>query len=131
MLGRDDGFLTIASGIAVVFPDGRLVAAPNSARGLADAFVATRGVTGGRTETVRVDKRRTTVLELRPGGSERVALFGTGAQTYFLETYGTTRLLVVEARGGPLVIAIEPVDGSALRDILPTAGSVVDSLRFD
>jgi serine/threonine-protein kinase len=130
-LGRPEGVLTFASSVAVVAPEGGQVAAPGSARGLIEALVGVDGVGATLPDERRVDKRRAFATDLDPTGGERIALFGTAEQTYFLEPFGTTRLIVVDARrGGVLVIAIEPVDGTTIEAILPIAQEVVDTLRF-
>jgi serine/threonine-protein kinase len=130
VLGRDAGVLTIASRISAVYPSGDAVDAPTSARALVEAFINTDGVAAGKPAERRIDKRRATVVDLTPIGPARVALFGTADQTYSLEAAGTTRIVVVDGKDGPLVIAVEPVDGSTLEAVLPAAESVIDSLRF-
>ena len=72
-----------------------------------------------------MDKRGATVVDLSPTGPDRVALFATGGQTYYLEPRGTTRVFVVDGRDGPLVITVEPVAGSTLEDVLPSADAVI------
>ena len=70
------------------------------------------------------------MADLTPTGEERLALFSTADQTYYLEPHSTTRVIVVDARDGILIIAIEPADTTTLEAILPAARKVVDSLRF-
>ena len=84
----------------------------------------------GKPAERRIDKRKATLVALSPIGPARVALFGTADQTYYLEPAGTTRVVVVDGKDGPLVIAVEPVDGSTLEAVLSAAESVIDSLRF-
>jgi len=130
VLGRDAGMLTIAGRVSAVYPSGDPVAAPGSARALAEAFINADGVAAGKPAERRIDKRKATVVDLSPIGPARVALFGTADQTYYLEPDGTTRVVVVDGKDGPLVIAVEPVDGSTLEAVLSAAESVIDSLRF-
>jgi serine/threonine-protein kinase len=129
-LGREQGVLTFAGNVTAVYPNGSPDQPPRSARGLAETFVDTDGVAASRPTDERVDKRKATVADLTPTGEERLALFSTADQTYFLEPHATTRVIVVDARDGFLVIAIEPADATTLEAILPIAGKVVDSLRF-
>jgi hypothetical protein len=129
-LGRPEGVLTMAGTVSAVYPSGDPTAPPRSARALVEALIETDGVAASRPSEHRVDKRKATIVDLAPTGSERVAIFGTAGQTYYIEAYGTTRVIVVDARDGPLVIAVEPVEGSTLEAVLPAADAVVDSLRF-
>ena len=131
VLGRDTGVLTFASGLNAVYPSGGNAAqAPGTARGLVEAFVTTDGVAARKPSAGRVDKRRATIVDLSLTSPARLALFATSDQTYYLEPHRTTRVFVVDGRDGPLVIAIEPADGTNLETFLPAATSVIDSLRF-
>ena len=84
-LGRQEGGLTFASGLLGVYPNGDATDAPRSRRSLIETFIVTDGVAAGRPHDIRVDKRRATVVDLAPTGPDRVALFGTSTQTFFLE----------------------------------------------
>ena len=86
-LGRDTGALTFASDPDAVYPSGDPVAAPTSAGRLIDAFVSTDGVAASRPQDGRVDKRKATFVDLTPAGDERVGLFGTANQTFYLEAH--------------------------------------------
>jgi hypothetical protein len=129
-LGRHEGGLTFASGLMGVYPNGAVTDAPGTRRSLVEAFIGTDGVAAGRPHDIRVDKRRATVVDLAPTGPDRVALFGTSTQTYYLEAYGTTRIVVIDADDGPVVLAIEPLEDSTLEAVLTEADRVVDSIRF-
>ena len=129
-LGRDQGATTFAGSVSAVYPNGAPEGPPRSTRGLVDAFIATDRVAASRPEDTRVDKRKATVVDLSPTGDERLPLFSTADQTFYLEPHATTRVIVVDARDGILVIAIEPAATTTLESILPAAGKVVDSLRF-
>ena len=79
--------------------------------------------------------RRSTVgrgalVDLSPTGRDRIALFGTTGQTFFLEPFGTTRIIVVDAADGILIIAIEPTADTTIEAVLPTASAVVKTVRF-
>jgi hypothetical protein len=130
-MGRAEGALTIASRITSVSPRGRAEGPPRSATRLVETFIGTDGVrAAGASDDRRVGDRNASVVDLRPRGADRVALFGTGTETYYLEPFGWTRLVVIDAKEGPVVIAIEPVQGSSLDAILPPAEPVVESLSF-
>ena len=129
-LGRPEGGLTFASGLMGVYPNGDAVDAPRSRRLLVETFIVTDGVAAGNPRDIRVDKRRATVVDLAPTGPDRVALFGTSTQTFFLEPIGTTRMVVIDGRDGLVVLAIEPLEDSTLEAILVEADRVVDSIRF-
>jgi len=129
-LTRAEGGLTFAGAVSAVYPSGGQDAAPRSARAMAEVFVETDGVAASRPGAGRVDKRRSTVVDLSPTGPDRVALFSTAKETYYLEPHGTTRLIVVDGRDGVVVLAIEPSDAQMLEDVLPVANQVIGSLRF-
>jgi hypothetical protein len=128
-LGRDEGSLTIVSAITVVYPNGQTTAAPDTARALVEAFIGTNDVAARKPVAQRVDKHKATRVDLAPTG-DRVALFATDSQTYYLEANRTTRLLVVDAPGGPLVIAVAAGENQSLDRITPTTDPIVKSLRF-
>ena len=129
-LVRDEGGLTIASGIAIVYPSGSPSKAPASARALVETFIGTDGVAAGKPTERRVDKRKALVVDLAPTGPDRIPLFGSADQPFYLEPGGTTRVIVIDGKTGPMVIAIWPGVDSTLEAILPAAESVVKSLRF-
>ena len=91
-------------------------------------FIGTDHVVAGRTTRTRIGERRATVVDLQVDGPDRVALFGTGSQTFHLEPIGTTRVIAIDLPDGVLVIAIEPRGQWRLDDILDPAGRVLDSL---
>ena len=128
VLGRDEGLLTFAGGITTVFSVGRPQDAPRSADALIEAFIGTDRVAAARPARIRIDKRRATVVDLEVRGLDRVALFGTGSQTYYLEPVGTTRVVAIDLPDGVLVIVIEPGQQSSLDDILGPAERVIDTL---
>jgi hypothetical protein len=130
VLGRDEGTMTFASGIAHVYPSGDPSKAPGTARNLVETFIVTDGVASGKPVQRRVDKRRATVVDLWPSGNVRIPLFDTGGHVYFLEASGPTRVIVVDGRDGPLIVALEASDGSTLDDLWPAAEPVLDTLRF-
>ena len=130
MLGRQQGGLTIASRLNSVYPNGDATDAPRSARSLVEEFIGTDGVAAGRPANRRIDKQPATVVDLNPTGPDPVALFGTSSQTFYLEPHATTRIVVIDAEDGPVVIAIEPAEDSTLEAVLKESQRVVDSLRF-
>ncbi|HEV7604389.1 MAG TPA: serine/threonine-protein kinase [Candidatus Limnocylindrales bacterium] len=129
-LGRSEGNLTLASAIRAVYPSGQAMDPPRSAKGLVETFIGTDGVAARRPVNQHVDKRRATLIDLTPTGPDRVALFGTSTQIFYLEPSATTRIIVIDALGGPMVIAIEPVGASTLENVLPATNPTVKSFRF-
>ena len=129
-LDRQEGGLTFASGLISVYPNGDATDAPRSARLVAESFIDTDGVAARRPKAGQVDKHKATIVDLAPTGPDRVPLFGTSTQTFYLEPFGTTRLIVIDGDDGVLVIAIEPAGDSTLESILPEANRVVASVRF-
>jgi serine/threonine-protein kinase len=129
-LTRDEGTLTMAGTVTAVYPRGGAENPPSAARTIAETFVETDGVAASRPKGDRVDKQRGTVVDLSPTGTSRLPLFSTTDQTFYLEPDGTTRIIVVDAQDGILVIAIEPAQDGRLEDIIPIANAVIDSLRF-
>ena len=129
-LDRQEGGLTFASGLISVYPNGAATDAPRSARLVAESFIDTDGVAARRPKSGQVDKRKATIVDLALTGPDRVPLFGTSTQTFYLEPFGTTRLIVIDGDDGVLVIAIEPTGDSTLESVLPEANRVVASVRF-
>ncbi|MEO8570536.1 MAG: serine/threonine-protein kinase [Chloroflexota bacterium] len=130
VLGRKEGNLTFAGAIATVYPSGSPTDPPGSAAGLVETFIGTDGVAAGKPASQRVDKRKATVVDLAPTGPDRVALFGTSTQTFYLEPSVTTRVTVIDGKDGPFVIAVEPAGDSTPAAILARTGPVVKSLQF-
>ena len=129
-LTRDEGTLTFASGITTVYPSGTGTEAPDSARALVETFIETDGVAAGKPTDGKIDKLRTRIVDLTPTGSDRVALFGTNTQTFYLEPVGTTRLTVVDGRDGPVVIAVEPAEDATFTSIRKITDPVIKSFSF-
>ena len=77
---------------------------------LVETFIGTDGVAAGKPKNQKVDKRaggRSSTSP--PTGRDRIALFGTGDQTFFLEAGGTTRIYRRRrGRRARSIIAIEP-----------------------
>jgi hypothetical protein len=129
-LARDTGTLTFASAIDTVYPNGQAAPAPSSARLLVETFIETDGVAAGKPADRRIDKRTATSINLDGTGRDRIALFGSGEQVFYLEPRGTTRLIVIDSKDGPVVLAIEPTQDSPVETVIPAASVVVKSLRF-
>ena len=129
-LTRDSGVLTFAGSITSVFPRGDMRPAPDTARALVETFIGTDGVAAGKPKSQKVGNRSGRLVDLSPTGRDRIALFGTTGQTFYLEPFGTTRIIVVDASGGILIIAVEPTADSTIEAILPTASGVIKTVRF-
>jgi hypothetical protein len=60
-----------------------------------------------------------------------VDLFATATSVFHLEPDRTTRVVVVDLKGGrTALIAIEPGDGSELREILVTADPAAGTIHW-
>jgi len=130
-LTRAEGVLTLASGVTEVFPGGASETTRGRSRDLIEAFIATDNVSAKSPARVRIDGRRGLSVDLTPIDAQRIALFATDGTTYFLEPDVTTRLVVMDLKGGDaLLMAIEPAEGSTLEDLLATADDVAGSIRF-
>jgi serine/threonine-protein kinase len=129
-IDRTEGSMTFASAIAAVYPSGQPTAPPTSARSLVETFIETNGVAAGKPGQGHIDKHRSTVVDLTPTGPDRVALFSTNTQTFYLEPVGTTRLTAIDGPGGPIVIAVQPAEDSTIDAIRKVADPVVKSFAF-
>ena len=129
-LERDEGTLTFASHIDVVYPSGSAEAAPATASALVETFIGTDGVAAGKPDGQRLDKRKAIVVNLSSVGRDRVPLFATDTQTFYLEPGDPTRVAVIDGKDGVLVVAMEPSAESSLAAILKPAQPVVRSLHF-
>jgi serine/threonine protein kinase len=132
-LERPEGVVTLASGIDAVFPnrdERQERPAPTTARGMIESFIGTDAVAAKRPHDRLVDGRTAVRVNLTPIGRERVALFKSADQVFYLEPGGPTRVIVVDGPTGPVIIAIESSPDATLGSILPTAQAVIRSIHF-
>jgi hypothetical protein len=129
-LDRAEGSMTFASAITAVYPSGQPTAPKTSARSLVETFIETTGVAAGKPGQGHIDKHRSTVVDLTPTGPDRIALFSTMTQTFYLEPVGTTRVTAIDGPNGPIVIAIQPAEDSTIDAIRKVADPVVKSFAF-
>jgi eukaryotic-like serine/threonine-protein kinase len=130
-LTRQEGTMTFAGKITEAYPKGRTVDPKSDARSIIKAFLETNGVRATDTADVRIGGRRGLSTDLAPDGDKRVALFATEGSVFNLEPGRTTRIVVVDLKGGgTALIAIEPNDGYELSDILATADPAAGSIRW-
>ena len=123
--------LTFASRIREVYPDGETDEPSSRPRDFIEALISTDGVTATEPAAVRIDGRRGVSTDLAPADRERVPLFATESSTFHLEPDRTTRIVVIDMPGDETVLlAIEPHDGSELRDILETADPAAGTIRW-
>ncbi len=121
-LTREEGTMTFAGKITEAYPNGRKVEPRARARDIIEAFVATKGVGATDPASIRIGDRKGFSTDLAPLDNKRVPLFATEGAVYNLEPDRTTRVLVVDIKGGgTALIAIEAKDGFELADILETA----------
>jgi tRNA A-37 threonylcarbamoyl transferase component Bud32 len=126
VLSRDEGFMTFAARADV---RGASADQEDTAKELIDAVADRKGVSATRPARVRIDKLRGRSVDVTPRGSDRIALFAAGENTYFLEPGRVTRVVALDVDGRVLVIVIEPGQGRDLDAILETADDVAASLR--
>jgi serine/threonine protein kinase len=130
-LTREQGTMTIAGKITEAYPKGRTVEPRPRARDIIEALIETDGVGATDPAEVRIGGRRGLSTDLAPLDDERVALFSTEGSVYNLEPDRTTRIVVVDIKGGgTALIAIEPADGFELSDILETADPAAGTIRW-
>jgi tRNA A-37 threonylcarbamoyl transferase component Bud32 len=130
-LTREEGSVTFAGPIREVYPNGESDEPRARARDLVRAFISTDGIQATEPANVRIDGRRGLSTDLAPADDERVALFSTEGSTYRLEPDRTTRIVVMDLRGGrTILIAIESRGDHDLRDILDTADPAAGTIRW-
>jgi eukaryotic-like serine/threonine-protein kinase len=130
-LTRPEGTMTFAGKITEAYPKGRTIDPKSDARDIIKAFLETNGVRATDTAGVRIGGRRGLSTDLAPDGDKRVALFATEGSVFNLEPGRTTRIVVVDLKGGgTALIAIEPNDGHELSDILATADPAAGTIRW-
>jgi serine/threonine protein kinase len=130
-LTRQEGTMTFAGKITEAYPKGRTIDPKSDARNIIKAFLETNGMRATDTADVRIGARRGISTDLAPDGDRRVALFATEGSVFNLEPGRTTRIVVVDLKGGgTALLAIEPNDGYELSDILGTADPAAGSIRW-
>jgi serine/threonine-protein kinase len=130
-LTRAEGTMTFAGAITQVDPSGRATKPKARARDIVEAFIATDRVGASRPSDVRIGGRRGLSVDLSPTDGKRVDLFATATSVFHLEPDRTTRVVVVDLKGGrTALIAIEPGDGSELREILVTADPAAGTIHW-
>ena len=130
-LAREEGGVTFAGPIREVYPNGESDEPRSRARDIIRAIISTEGVTATNPASVRIDGRRGLSTDIAPANDERIALFSTNSSTYRLEPDRTTRIVVLDLRGGrTILIAIESRGEHDLRDILDTADTAAGTIRW-
>ena len=130
-LTRPEGAITFAGRIKEVYPNGETDEPRPRPQDIIEALISTDGVQATDPASVRIDGRRGLSTDLAPSDNERVALFATDNSTFHLEPDRTTRIVVIDLPGDDTVLlAIEPNDGSELRDILEIADPVAGTIRW-
>lgn len=130
-LTREQGTVTFAGKITEAYPSGRTIDPRSRARDIIEAFIATNGVGASDPAGVTIGGRRGLSTDLAPVDDKAVALFATEGSVYNLEPDRTTRIVVVDLKGGgTALIAIEPNGGFKLADILETADPAAGTVRW-
>jgi eukaryotic-like serine/threonine-protein kinase len=130
-LTRAEGTMTFAGKITEAHPNGKTVEPRPRARDIIEAFIETDGVGATDPANVKIGGRSGRSTDLTPLDDERVPLFSTEGSVYNLEPGRTTRIVVVDLKGGgTALIAIEPADGFELADILKIADPAAGTVRW-
>ena len=129
-LTRDEGLLTLITGVTAVDPEGEPRDVRDRARDLIEAIVTLDGVAASEPAAVRIGGRRGLSTDLAPTEAARLALFSTGSSTFYLEPSRTTRIVAIDTRDGLVVLCIEPHEDIVLRAILDAADPAAGTLRW-
>ena len=130
-LTRTEGAMTFAGKLTEAYPNGRKIEPRARAREIIEAFLATDGVGATDPAEVKIGGRRGFSTDLAPRDDKRVALFATEGSTFNLEPNRTTRVVVVDLKGGgTALLAIEPNNDFKLADILETADPAAATIRW-
>jgi eukaryotic-like serine/threonine-protein kinase len=130
-LTRTEGAMTFAGKLTEAYPNGRKIEPRARARDIIEAFLATDGVGATDPAEVKIGGRRGFSTDLAPRDDERVALFATEGSTFNLEPNRTTRVVVVDLKGGgTALLAIEPNNDFKLADILESADPAAGTIRW-
>jgi eukaryotic-like serine/threonine-protein kinase len=129
VLARDEGYLTLASGVSLVFDGDQEYEVRSNGNDLLDAFRANSAIEILDESRTRVDGHRAIQLDLVPDG-DRAPLFGTGDDVYYAEPETVTRVIVFEVRGEPVILALEGANGADLGSFLDAADGALSSLSL-
>ena len=130
-LTRAEGTMTFAGKITEAHPNGKTVEPRPRARDIIEAFIETDGVGATDPANVKIGGRGGRSTDLTPLDDKRVPLFSTEGSVFNLEPGRTTRIVVVDLKGGgTALIAIEPADGFELADILKIADPAARTVRW-
>jgi hypothetical protein len=128
---RSAGYLTLASGVSIVYDGEDEIAVEPTQRGLVTAIRGNEAIDVLAQRRVRVAGERAVQLDLVPSGDERTPLFAAGDDRYFAETATVTRLLLFEVEGVAVLLVLEGAGGVDLGGLLELAAPALESLAFD
>jgi serine/threonine protein kinase len=130
-LTRTEGAMTFAGKLTEAYPNGRKIEPRADARDITEAFLATDGVRATDPTEVKIGGRRGFSTDLAPRDDQPVPLFATEGSTFNLEPNRTTRVVVVDLKGGgTALLAIEPNNDFKLADILESADPAAGTIRW-
>ena len=129
-LTRDEGLMTLITGVTLVDPVREPREIRDRARDLIEAIVTLDGVAASEPAAVRIGRRRGLSTDLAPTEAARLALFSTAGSTFYLEPSRTTRIVAIDTRNGLVVMCIEPHEDLQLRAILDTADPAAGTVRW-
>ena len=127
---RDEGRLTLLGDVTRTYPKGEEEEAKGSLRKIIGRIASTDGAVASKVRGLTIDGRKGYSVDLTAKGGEAIPVLGVGEETYFLQPFATTRIVLLDAGARTLALIIEPAGGASLRDLLATADDVAGSLRF-
>jgi eukaryotic-like serine/threonine-protein kinase len=126
VLGRDEGFLTLASAVEVRGGSGK---AEDTAKKFIDAVAKHDGLSATRPVKVKIGRLKGRSVDVTRSRSGRLEIFAADGIPYAIERGHATRVVALDVGDEVLVLVIEPRDRHDLRAILDTADDVAASLQ--
>jgi len=129
-LARNEGRLTLLGDVTRIYPKGSEEEAKGSLRKVIGRIAATDGTAASKVRGLTIDDRDGFSVDLTTEGGEVAPILGVGEETFYLEPFRTTRIVLLDLGERTLAVIIEPIGGASLQDILVTADDVVGALRI-
>lgn len=129
-LARNEGRLTLLGDVTRIYPKGSEEETKGSLRKVIGRIAATDGTAASKVRGLTIDGRDGFSVDLTTEGREVVPILGVGEETFYLQPFATTRIVLLDLGERTLAVIIEAIGGASLQDILVTADDVVGSLRI-
>ncbi len=129
-LVRNEGRLTLFGDVTRTYPKGEEEDAKGSLRKVIGRIASTDGAVASKVRGLTIDGRKGYSVDLTTQGGEALPILGVGEETFHLEPFATTRIVLLDAGARTLALIIEPTGGSSLRDILATADDVAATVQI-